>query len=150
MKLDKVPDELKGLSDMGTFLPSQCLPYEGQEFVDDVRGDVIGGRLIILREDLSEEVHQKALRAGRISMTFQSDVRLLKVSTKTGREEWCSETLLARTAAMKSSSMNTKPPSRRSCRRQSWALMGFGIGSMTRLISETSISGAHRSPNVLG
>lgn len=68
MKLDKVPDELKGLSDMGTFLPSQCLPYEGQEFVDDVRGDVIGGRLIILREDLSEEVHQKALRAGRISM----------------------------------------------------------------------------------
>ena len=68
MELDKVPDEPKGLSDMGAFLPSQHLPYEGQEFVHDVRGDAIGGRLIVIREDLSEEEHQKALRARRISI----------------------------------------------------------------------------------
>jgi hypothetical protein len=56
MEFDKVPDKLKGFVDVGAFLPSQNLPNEGQELVDDVRGYVVSGRLVILGEDLPEEV----------------------------------------------------------------------------------------------
>ena len=84
MELDKVPDELKGFVDVRAFLPSQNLPYEGQELVDDVCGYVVGGRLLILGEDLSEEVHQQALRAGCISVILPVGCEALEGADKDG------------------------------------------------------------------
>jgi len=84
MEHNKVPNELKGLGDVGAFLPSQYLPYEGQEFVNDICGSVISGRLVILSKDLSEEVNQKALGARRVLVILPVGREALEGANKDG------------------------------------------------------------------